>query len=632
MWQIRMGGPASLLILGMAFAAFDAAAWRSTLYPENWTPGFTTPEGRFLHDFSYAGYHNGADPLPTDHSGPVFNVAQDFAADSSGAADATSAIQAAIDAAEAAGGGIIYLPSGLYRCDGLLQVAGSHIVIRGDGPAASYLYFTRYAGMEGQIHLAFNGQLASEPVLPLAVDGENRSRVVYVSNAAGLAVGDEVSVGWTITDAFVAEHGMSGTWYSFNGQWKPFFRREVTAIDTSVSPNAVTLDVPLRYPAKIRDGAGVRRESGYLTECGIEDLSMSNAVSYAAAWENERQHLAAFRFVKDSWIRNVHSFVSPAPGAEGYHLQNSGFYLWACKRITVADCLLEKAQNRGSGGCGYLYEIGASNEVLVRDCIARHGRHNFIQNWDFGTAGCVFLRCFSTGSRNVLSPDVPISFTAYCEFHHSLAMACLIDSCTLEDGWYGGNRGSESSGAGHTVTQSVYWNTTGTGTLRSWQFGDGYIVGTGPEITVVNALGGANSAGTDPEDLEEGPGAAAALEPQSLYLAQLERRAGSQESGNLGCGRPHGGLYAVGDDLCLVVPLPISLLSSFSWRKDGAPITLDGRTSGLNTRKLSINNLQLTDSGLYTCAYDDGSKLVKVFEARVTVGEQVPSLETPWFR
>ena len=40
--------------------------WRSVLYPEDWTPAFTGPEGRFLHDFSYAGYRNGETELAQD--------------------------------------------------------------------------------------------------------------------------------------------------------------------------------------------------------------------------------------------------------------------------------------------------------------------------------------------------------------------------------------------------------------------------------------------------------------------------------------------------------------------------------------------------------------------------------------
>ena len=80
--------------------------WRSSLYPADWAPGFADNEGRFLHDFSYAGYRNGEAPLPTVSLESVFDVVQDFGADETGESDSTASIQSAIDAATAAGGGV----------------------------------------------------------------------------------------------------------------------------------------------------------------------------------------------------------------------------------------------------------------------------------------------------------------------------------------------------------------------------------------------------------------------------------------------------------------------------------------------------------------------------------------------
>ncbi|HSI83495.1 MAG TPA: hypothetical protein VK970_06905 [Candidatus Methylacidiphilales bacterium] len=51
-------------------SALAQAAWRSSLYPENWKPGFEDAQGNFLHDFSYAGYHRGEIPIP-DHKDAV---------------------------------------------------------------------------------------------------------------------------------------------------------------------------------------------------------------------------------------------------------------------------------------------------------------------------------------------------------------------------------------------------------------------------------------------------------------------------------------------------------------------------------------------------------------------------------
>ena len=127
---------------------------------------------------------------------------------------------------------------------------------------------------------------------------------------------------------------------------------------------------------------------------------------------------------------------------------------------------MEKAQNRGGGGAGYLFEISRSSEVLTRDCTAIAGRHNFIQNWDFGASGLVWLRCVSQEGRGFSNSRDRRGYSGLSEYHHSLAMACLVDSCTLDDGWFGGNRHDWGAGAGNTVTQSVYWNTRGEGVLR----------------------------------------------------------------------------------------------------------------------------------------------------------------------
>lgn len=91
-----------------------ADTWRSSLYPSNWTPGYTNSSGQFLQDFSYAGYEKGEKEVPTQMSGMYVNVVN-YGADSTGAKDSTSAIQNAINAVEASGGGTVYLPEGTIQ-------------------------------------------------------------------------------------------------------------------------------------------------------------------------------------------------------------------------------------------------------------------------------------------------------------------------------------------------------------------------------------------------------------------------------------------------------------------------------------------------------------------------------------
>lgn len=499
---------------------------RSALYPEDWTPSFRDAEGRFLSDFSYAGYKNGEVEIPDLATAMIFNAATQYGADATGNSDATAAIQAAFNAAGAAGGGVVLLPEGTYRCDGLLEVRQSNVVLRGAGPGKTKLYFTKWQNMTDVSHLTMRGTLTSGPSLPLVEEGGDGKLEVRIADAASINVGDDVSVGWVITPEFIAEHKMTGTWTVFLNQWKPFFRRKVIAVDRSQTPHRVTVDVPLRYPAKLRDQPALRRETGYLTGVGVESLSIADSVAWADAWKSLRAHAIGFTAVKDGWIRDVQSFVPPTPGAAQYHLQNGGLIIKDSKRVTVDKVQLENAQNRGDGGCGYLFELMTSNEVLIRDSVARNGRHNFIQNWDFGSTGLVFLRCRTEGSAIVFSVDLPITYPAASEYHHSLTMACLVDSAIITDTWAAQNRLLESSGAGHTATRDVFWNSRSgntQGSLKSYQYGWGYVIGT-KGLSVETELGGATARGTEPEDFVEHLDRAEALDPPSLYDDQLKRR------------------------------------------------------------------------------------------------------------
>ena len=504
------------------------AGWRSVLYPEDWTPAFTGEQGRFLHDFSYAGYHNGEGPLAADLPADTIDVVADHGADPSGASDATAAFQAAIDAASAAGGAVIEVPAGLYRVDGQLTVQASRVVLRGVGSADSKLWFTAFAGMSFKSHVNFAGALQLSDEAPLTADGEARAHTLQVADAAAYQVGDDVAVGWVVTPEFVAEHAMDGTWKVFNDQWQVFFWRTVTGVEG----DTLTLDVPLRYPARLRDQASVRRVDGYLREVGVEGLGVANAVGWDDAWAQDQVRVLSLRGVKDAWVRDVASFVSPGAPARGLgagrHLQSSGIEVLQAKRVTISDSSLGHAQHRGDGGNGYLFEVSQSSEVLLRDCLGEAGRHNFIQNWGFGATGIVWLRIHSKDGVSVALKDLDLGLTGLSEFHHSLATANLIDDSVLDDGWGAVNRNTYSSGAGHSATESALWNPRGAGVIRSRQYGHGYVIGPDPNLSLETSLGDPGAAGTAPEDFVERapPDARGPLVPASLYEDQLARRLG----------------------------------------------------------------------------------------------------------
>ena len=494
------------------------ASWRSTLYPADWTPGFATEDG-MLRDFSHAGYHAGARALPE----PVAEGAVDvlgLGADPTATEDSTAAIQAAIDSLS--GPGVVLLPAGLYRVDGTLTVETPGVVLLGEGSETSRLWFTLDSGIDHGAHLTFRGRPTSGEGVSVLSDVVPGDETLRVATGSGLSVGDEVWVGITITPEFVSDHDMDGYWTFSLDQWRPFFRRTVVDVTAEGDAESVRFDVSLPYGLSTRDDLRVAPVDGYLTDVGLVGIGVSNAVDWDAAWDGNQVHAVAFEGVKDAFIRDLATFESP--DAAGYHLQSSGVLVRNSRRITVAESALGYSQHRGEGGNGYLVDVRVSNGVLVRDTRTVAGRHNFIQNWDFGTSDLVFLRTHSAGAEAFTSRTDPSGVTACSETHHALAIAVLVDDSTVDDCWKMVNRLSYSSGAGHTATESVFWNVRGTGTLTSHQFGRGYVVGTeGLEVTT-EVIDIYESYATAPEDFVEGLDQAATLEPQSLYEDQLARR------------------------------------------------------------------------------------------------------------
>jgi len=88
------------------------------------------------------------------------------------------------------------------------------------------------------------------------------------------------------------------------------------------------------------------------------------------------------------------------------------------------------------------------------------------------------------------------------------------------------------------------------------------------------------------------------------------------------CTLTGGGLYEVGEDVCLRVPDPVAPGSMYQWTKDGA--SLAGRVARDDCRTLGLLDVQVSDSGAYECVYDNGAKAPAVYSVSITVGEEVP--------
>ncbi|MCI5144050.1 MAG: hypothetical protein D3923_00665, partial [Candidatus Electrothrix sp. AR3] len=448
-----------------------------------------------------------------------------------GSEDVTAEIQTALDeAALLPAGAIVYLPAGLYRLDGELTINSSNIVLRGAGAEQTKLFFTdAVTGILVGNDLNFIDNVSWQ----LTSDGAIFDTFVEVQDPTGISVGDDIVIAWNITDAFRLEHNSSQWWnhVPFDGQ-RIFFRRVVTSLDG----NRIYFKVPLRYPIKLRDMPVVRKVTNYISGNAVEHLGINTALSTVEdSWNGVDQTTAiTVTGCKDWWIQHVNSF---AKDGEVYHLRSHGIYVQNSLRGTITHCNLERTQNLGNGGNGYLFPLSRSNEILVKDSIGRYGRYNFIVNWDFGTIGNVFLRVESTGGRICDQLQDQLNDTCFesgSDFHHSLAIANLFDTALINDELNLGNRKEWSVGAGQTGTENVFWNTSGSGNINSYNYGMGYVIGTAPEITVSTDpyLTGwpfdRYATGTAPEDFSEHLGFGSQLEPSSLYEDQLTKRLNQQ--------------------------------------------------------------------------------------------------------
>jgi hypothetical protein len=251
------------------------------------------------------------------------------------------------------------------------------------------------------------------------------------------------------------------------------------------------------------------------------------------------------------------------------HFLNGLLSLRRVRNLTVSDFSWQANQAYSGGGQGYTLALDFSNEVLVSDGHIDRVKKTLSINAEGASSGNVFLH---------LVAGRHIGGTSPLDFHGRLAMSNLFDGHTTGDDFIEASVRPFESGDGISTSESVFWNTVGTGEPTipsaddSWdydndrngevdsepisdlsiivsnQYGWGYVIGTRGPFSAVTTAAMPNRAydrGLDPwrpyilpEDFREGIGYDAdpafggrELDPPSLYLAQLHRRLCGNEQG-----------------------------------------------------------------------------------------------------
>ncbi len=539
------------ILIGTNIPEFNAQMWRSALYPKNWNPGFSDKEGRFLHDFSYAGYHSGLTAIPFVDKNIVDITKPPYNADNTGKTDVTRILQKVIDDLSSNGGGVVYLPEGEYTTsidedkEIGLSITSSNIVIRGAGAQKTFIkntstqmrqktliYFSSKNGAWNKV-VGKQIKLSEDILLP--------TTTIPLEDVKSFKKGDFVIIKTDVTPGFREDHNVGAHWDKLT-KGLHFFREIVSVNEKN---KTIEIDVPTRYFMKKRDNARMYLAPPQLSECGIENLSIGNVehpnpegwkeadwnIPGSGSYDVHGSHLIQFRNVYNCWAKNVHTF-RPKENKQDIHTVSNCLRVSDSRFVTIEKCNLQKSQGEGGGGNGYMYTL-EGNDCLITNCHAEHGRHNY----DFknmNANGNVIHNCYSKDSY--LATD----------FHMYLSMANLID-CFQSDGDFIDAKfrpwGFANSRHMHSTTQSVMWNTKGlkahkSGMLiMSRQFGHGYVIGTSGVMSkvVTTPISGVEREieyNTEPVDWVEGEGKGESLDPQSLYLDQFAKRQERIKKGN----------------------------------------------------------------------------------------------------
>ncbi len=525
-------------------------------------------QGNVIPDFSNVGYEGGNVPVPGDRGTadvPVSAVVHP----APGPADAR--IQAAINFVSSlkpdASGyrGAVLLTAGEYDISDHITIRTSGVVLRGEGtgPGGTLLRATgtnqRYdfnhpladgvVRVEGHVPASVNllgsAALPADPTSPVAGITDNYvsvgARSFHVTSTQGFHVGDSIMVNRPSPESWLEAVGMN-EFLGPDGQpvlgpdGKPIawqadhmnldFDRVITAIDPV--HDVITIDAPLTDALEQQFGEALQPDGpvfagsiyrysfpGRIDHVGVEDLSGVSTFDPTKKDANgnldDEAHAWTFISVigaENAFVRNItaQSFAFSA-----VDVQNTS------KLVTVENASNIDPVSQIAGGRRDSFHVGGQL-VLVEDCFAQHGRHDFIL--DSLVAGPnVFVNCTAALAYSESGPHDRWAVGTLFD-HVSVTAATTPGGDSQEGGLNAYNRGLESgSPQGWSGANMVFWNSTAKRmlvekppTAQNWVIGDTATI----ETTIPGKLP------REPLGFFESIGQP--VEPASLYFAQLHDR------------------------------------------------------------------------------------------------------------
>ncbi|CAN5318648.1 hypothetical protein BH09VER1_BH09VER1_37040 [soil metagenome] len=456
-----------------------------------------------LTDFSYAGYHSGEAPLPRP---PVKANVKDFGAKGDGVTDDTEAFRQAIEKTDA---GAILIPAGKYVLKDILEIRKPNIVLRGEGPDKTTLFFplgleqvrpsasatttglptSAYSWSGG--FLWIKGEQKGAWLGNVAVPAARGTHVIELDRAPKVSVGDKIEITQEDAgDGSLSQHLYQGQ--SDSTSAIKFTRTRFVSRVEKIDGTKITLERALRTEVNPQWKAVVKTFAPSVSEVGIEDLCFEFAnVPYRGHFKEDGFNPIAVTGAADCWVRHIRILNA-----------DSGPFLNGSSFVTLDGLVFESSRQPTSGG-----ETGHHGVTL--------GEDNLLTNFDFR---CKFIHDISVegtaGSVASKGRGVDLCFDHHKRFPH----ANLFTEIDLGAGTRPYHCGGGDNLGRNSAAWTTFWN------LRSKAPISRPPTSFAPDLINIVGVFSKEAPILDPKGVWFEPIDPASLEPANLYEAQKALR------------------------------------------------------------------------------------------------------------
>ena len=393
-----------------------------------------------LPDFSYAGYNYSESTIPDISNWEKFDV-RDFGAIANDGKYDDKAIQAAIDAAEVAGEGVITFPSGRFMVSPNevvgenIFIRSSRIVLKGQGSQSggTEIFMDKMKVERSRRILEITPIDKTEKTITKVI--KNALRETYeitVENASKLNIGQRIIIRSNSSEFaknYYSPQSIDNTWTRLLN--KGFRLREIHTI-ADIKGNVVHLREPLHISLIINSKPILIKTYNMLNNVGIEDiLFKGNWNSYPEEFIHHKNDIHDYAWnairidnLENGWVRNVE-----------FKDWNQGLHIDGGAAITI-----ENISFTGKKGHASVH-TRRSYGVLIKDSKDLAGHHHG-PGLGYSASGTVYLRYQMDEKQRMDS-------------HSGSPYATLFDN--VENGHFYGN-GGPNDNYPHHGKYFVAWN------------------------------------------------------------------------------------------------------------------------------------------------------------------------------